>query len=92
MVFFSQEAYFGHVKTLNILQLKSFNDLGSGLFPCPLQYPEDYPYKFSEELLDQNGWPYAVPCEEDDTMHVPSLLKLVTAFASRGKCTVTGTV
>ena len=63
--------------------MKSFCDIRSGKFPCPLKYPNDYPSSFSDEFLDQNGWPRAVPVEEDGSISIPCLVKLVTSFVSR---------
>ena len=84
VVFFAEDSYHGFEKALRVLQMKSFCDIGSGNFPCPLKYPDDYPSSFSDEFLDQNGWPRAVPVEEDGSISIPCLVKLVTSFVSRG--------
>ena len=84
VVFFSEESYHGLTKTLRMLQMKTFCQIGSGNFPCPLKYPDDYPECFSEESLDQNRWPHAVPVEADGSISIPCLVKLVTAFSMRG--------
>jgi histidine decarboxylase len=84
VVFLAEESYHGFEKALRVLQMKTFRDLGSGNFPCPLKYPNDYPSSFNDEFLDQNGWPRAVPVETDGSISIPCLVKLVTAFVSRG--------
>ena len=84
IAFFSESAHYGQNKAMRILRINTFHELGSGHFPCPLTYPEDYPMDYCAELLDQNGWPRLVPVNADETIHVPSLVKLVSAFTSRG--------
>ncbi|CAB4015229.1 histidine decarboxylase [Paramuricea clavata] len=84
VVFLSEESFHGLAKTLRMLQMKKFCDVGSGYFSCPLKYPDDYPSSFDEESLDQNGWPRAVPVEADGSISIPCLVKLVTAFVMRG--------
>ena len=84
VVFFSEESFHGLAKTLRMLQMKTFCDVGSGYFSCPLKYPDDYPSSFNEESLDQNGWPRAVPVEADGSISIPCLVKLVTAFVVKG--------
>ena len=84
VVFLSHDSYHGFEKALRVLQMKTFCDIASGNFPCPLKYPDDYPSSFSDELLDQNGWPRAVPVEADGSISIPCLVKLVAAFVSRG--------
>ena len=84
VVFFAQDCHHGFEKALRVLQMKSFGDIGSGKFPCPLKYPNDYPSSFSDEFIDQNGWPRAVPVEEDGSISIPCLVKLVTSFVLRG--------
>ena len=84
VAFFCENAYYGQNKAMRILRINTFHELGSGHFPCPLTHPEDYPRDYSVDLLDENGWPRLVPVNADDTIHVPSLVKLVSAFTSRG--------
>ncbi len=84
VVFLSHDSYHGFEKALRVLQMKTFCDVGSGNFPCPLKYPDDYPSSFSDEFLDQNGWPRAVPVEADGSISIPCLVKLVAVFVSRG--------
>ncbi len=84
VAFYSEAAHYCQVKAMRILQIKTFNELGSGYFPCPLTYPDDYPDNFCKESLDSNGWPAVVPVCADGLMHLPSLVKLVDSFASRG--------
>ena len=48
------------------------------------KYPEDYPMDYGVELFDQNGWSRLAPVNADDTIHVPSLVKLVSVFTSKG--------
>ena len=84
VVFLAEDCYHGFEKALRVLQMKTFCDIGSGNFSCPLKYPDDYPSSFSDEFLDQNGWPRAVPVEADGSISIPCLVKLVTAFVSRG--------
>lgn len=84
VAFFSEAAHYGHPKAMQVLQIKTFHELGSGHFPCPLTYPDDYPSNFCEDSLDSNGWPYLIPVDTDDLMHLPCLVKLVDSFAKRG--------
>ena len=84
VAFFAEESYHGFIKASRILQIKTFDAIGSGNFPCPLKYPDDYPINFDPARLDENGWPNAVPSEADGSISIPCLLKLVTAFVSRG--------
>ena len=84
MVFYSEGAHQSLNKAVEFLCMATFCHLGSGHFSCPLKFPDDYPPGYSKSFLDKNGWPHYVPSDTDDTMYVPSLVKLVNAFASRG--------
>ena len=84
VVFHSEEAHYSLSKVTHLLRISTFHELGSRQFPCPLIYPDDYPSTYSEDFLDTNGWPRLVPVDADGLMHLPSLVKLVSAFASRG--------
>ena len=85
VAFFADECYHGFEKASQVLQLKTFREIGSGNFPCPLKYPDDYPTNFNPADLDQNGWPRGVPTEAaDGSISISCLVKLVTAFVSRG--------
>ena len=84
VTFFADESHYSFDKASQILQIKSFGAIGSGNFPCPLKYPDDYPTNFNPAVLDENGWPNAVPTEADGSISIPCLSKLVTAFVSRG--------
>ncbi|XP_028403479.1 serine decarboxylase 2-like isoform X2 [Dendronephthya gigantea] len=84
VVFISEESYHGNLKALHMLQMKTFREIGSGHFPCPLEFPYDYPTCFNGENLDKNGWPRAVPVDEVGAMNIPCLVKLVTPFLFRG--------
>ena len=84
VVFYSEDCHHAHAKFVQILGISTFHDLGSGRFPCPLTYPNDYPSTYSADFLDQNGWPWLVPVDTDGSMYLPSLVKLVNGFASRG--------
>ena len=84
VTFFPEESHHGFDKASRILQIKSFSAFGSGNFPCPLKYPDDYPTNFNPAVFDENGWPNAVPTEADGSISIPCLSKLVTAFVSRG--------
>ena len=82
--FFSQDTHYSIIKGMRILNFKTFNEAGSGNFECPLKYPEDYPKGFSANYLDENGWPFEVPSNNDGSIYIPALVKLVEAFASKG--------
>ena len=84
VAFYSEDAHYCQAKAMQVLRIKTFYELGSGQFPCPLIYPDDYPTSYSADFLGQNGWPCLVPVGEDGSMHLPSLVKLVSAFVSRG--------
>ena len=84
VVFHSENAHTSLGKAAHLLNISTFPDLGSGHFPCPLVYPDDYPRAFAKDSIDQTGWPFLVPVDADGSMYLPSLTKLISAFASRG--------
>ena len=84
VAFFADEIYHGFEKASRILQIKTFREIGSGNFSCPLKYPDDYPTNFDPADLDKNGWPCGVPTVTDGSISIPCLVKLVTAFVSKG--------
>ncbi len=84
VAFYSQDAHYSIVKAMRVLSINTFNELGSGKFTCPLTYPDDYPEGFSEYYLDENKWPLEVPSDEDGSIYIPALAKLVQAFAEQG--------
>lgn len=84
IAFYSQDTHYSIIKTMRVLSIKTFYEAGSGAFECPLKYPDDYPDGFSEQYLDENGWPYEVPSDNDGAIYIPALAKLVEAFAQLG--------
>lgn len=86
VAFFSQDAHYSIVKATEILKMPSFNTLGNEEFQgeCPLKYPKDYPKNFSKEYIDDSGWPKEVPSDENGSIYIPALVKLVRFFAKRG--------
>ncbi|BDR72680.1 hypothetical protein K144316041_13880 [Clostridium tetani] len=84
IAFYSQDTHYSIIKGMRILNFTTFNEAGSGKFECPLKYPEDYPKRFSINYLDENGWPFEVPSNNDGSVFIPALKKLVEAFASKG--------
>jgi histidine decarboxylase len=43
VAFYSQDTHYSIVKAMRVLAIPTFNEVGSGKFPCPLIYPDDYP-------------------------------------------------
>jgi histidine decarboxylase len=84
VAFYSQDTHYSLVKGVRVLNISTFNQIGSGQFECPLKYPEDYPDGFSEHDFDANGWPLEVPSNEQGQIYIPALVKLVECFASQG--------
>ncbi len=84
VAFYSQDTHYSIVKAMRVLHIQTFNQMGSGVFECPLNFPDDYPEGFSLHYLDANGWPHDVPSNEDGSIHLASLAKLVEFFADKG--------
>jgi len=84
--FFSQDTHYSVIKIMRVLGVPTFNEVGSGVYPCPINpdTPGDYPDGFSRNYLDRNGWPFEVPSNEDGSIYIPALEKLVEFFASKG--------
>jgi histidine decarboxylase len=77
VAFYSSNSHNSFKKALKMLLVSSFGELGND------KYPHDNP------LNPGSPWPDSVPtnCDNDQplgTIHVPSLLKLVDFFASKG--------
>ena len=66
VVFYSEEAHQSLNKAVEFLNMATFHDIGCSQFPCPLQFPDDYPPGYNKSLLYKNGWPYYVPAGIDD--------------------------
>jgi len=84
IIFYSQDTHYSIAKATSMLKIATFNDVGSGSHVCPLIYPDDYPKTFSQSILDKNGWPTEVPSNEDGSIYIPALSKLVNFFANLG--------
>lgn len=84
VAFYSQDTHYSIVKAMRVLSITTFNEAGSGRFKCPLVYPEDYPPDYAPYYLDENGWPLEVPSDQDGSIYIPALVKLVEAFAGKG--------
>jgi histidine decarboxylase len=77
VAFYSSSSHNGVIKALEMLLVPSFGELGND------KYPHDNP------LNPGSPWPDSVPTNNGDdqplgTIHVPSLLKLVDFFSSKG--------
>jgi len=84
IAFFSQDAHYSIVKAMEVLKISTFNhEAALKDYKCPLG-KGDYPKDFSKEYLDENGWPKEVPSNQDGSVHIPALVKLVDFFASKG--------
>ena len=84
IAFYSQDAHYSIVKAMGVMKISTFNSEASAKgYTCPLQQ-DDYPKDFSIEYLDENGWPKEVPSNDDGSIHIPALVKLVDFFASKG--------
>ncbi|PHS57481.1 MAG: hypothetical protein COB17_05720 [Sulfurimonas sp.] len=82
--FYSQDAHYSIVKAMEVLKISTFNNEALiKNYKCPLT-KKDYPKDFSKEYLDENGWPKEVPSNQDGSVHIPALIKLIEFFASRG--------
>ncbi len=84
IAFYSQDTHYSIIKAMRILEVDTFNERGSGKYKCPLVYPDDYPEDYSTEYIDSNGWPFDVPSNDDGSIHIPSLVKLVKFFVEMG--------
>ncbi len=84
IAFYSQDTHYSIIKAMRVLDIKTFNEAGSGKFECPLIYPDDYPSGYSRHYLDENGWPLEVPSDNDGSIHIPALKKLAEVFAEQG--------
>jgi len=84
IAFYSQDTHYSIAKATRMLKVATFHDVGSGKHVCPLTYPNDYPKTFSQSSLDGNGWPTEVPSNDDGSIYIPALSKLVRFFANRG--------
>lgn len=84
IAFYSQDTHYSIAKATSMLKIATFHDAGSGNHVCPLSYPDDYPQTFSKSYLDENGWPTEVPSNEDGSIYIPALSKLVRFFANLG--------
>ncbi len=83
IAFYSQDAHYSIVKAMEVLKISTFfNEAMKNDYKCPLK-KEDYPKDFSKEYLE-NGWPKEVPSNDDGTIHIPALIKLVDFFAAKG--------
>ena len=81
IAFYSQDAHYSIVKAMEVLKISTFNhDASDKKYTCPLN-EKDYPKGFSEEYLDKNKWPKEVPSNQDGSIHIPALVKLVEFFA-----------
>jgi histidine decarboxylase len=84
IAFYSQDAHYSIVKAMGVLKISTFNSEASAKgYTCPLD-TNDYPKGFSTEYLDGNGWPKEVPSNDDGSIHIPALVKLIDFFASKG--------
>lgn len=84
IAFYSQDAHYSIVKAMEVLKISTFNhEAAAKGYKSPLT-KRDYPKNFSKEYLDENGWPKEVPSNEDGSIHIPALVKLVDFFASKG--------
>lgn len=84
IAFYSQDTHYSIVKAMRVLNYSTFNEIGSGKFECPLKFPKDYPKGFSEQYLDKYNWPLEVPSNEDGSIFIPALAKLVDFFTTMG--------
>ena len=83
IAFFSQDTHYSVIKVMRVLSVPTFNEAASGKYECPLG-PHDYPLGFQKQYLDENGWPYEVPSNDDGSIYIPALVKLVRFFAEKG--------
>lgn len=85
IAFYSQDTHYSIVKAMEILTIDTFSQMAKiNKYKCPLKYPQDYPKNFSKEYLDKNNWPKEVPSNNDGSVYIPALKKLVEFFASMG--------
>ncbi|MCM7239185.1 pyridoxal-dependent decarboxylase [Enterobacter bugandensis] len=69
VVFYSEESHYSIKKCMNILGLKSFQEIGESSYPymCP--------------ITEDGSWPHAVPINKDGAIEVECLSKLVDFFS-----------
>ena len=84
IAFYSQDAHYSIVKAMEVMKIETFVSEASKMgYKCPLS-KSDYPVGFSKEYINEDGWPKEVPSNEDGSIHIPALSKLVEFFASKG--------
>ncbi|QKS70042.1 histidine decarboxylase [Paenalkalicoccus suaedae] len=85
IAFYSQDTHYSIVKAMRVLDFTTYYDQAVATGEeCPLVYPDDFPTGFSSKYMGKSGWPLEVPSNDDGSIHIPSLAKLVTFFAERG--------
>ncbi len=86
VAFYSQDTHYSIIKFMSVLNFPTFYEIAvDKKFPSPLKFPDDYPPQFSSQYIDQRtGWPFEVPSNEDGSVYIPALVKLVDFFAYRG--------
>jgi len=84
IAFYSQDTHYSILKAIEVLKINTFNAeaLNQG-HKSPLK-KSDFPKGFSKEYFDEDRWPKEVPSNDDGTVHIPALVKLVEFFASKG--------
>ncbi|MBN2826117.1 MAG: histidine decarboxylase, partial [Campylobacterales bacterium] len=84
IAFYSQDTHYSNIKAMEILKINTFNKEASLKgYSSPLEQ-SDFPKGFSQEYLDKNGWPLEVPSNQDGSVHIPALIKLIDFFAQKG--------
>ncbi len=83
IAFYSQDTHYSNIKAMEILKISTFfKEANNMRYSCPLD-KNDYPQGFSKIYVDKNGWPKEVPSNEDGSVHIPALVKLVKFFADK---------
>jgi histidine decarboxylase len=76
--FYSLDTHYSIIKNMRILEIATFFEEASNKnYICPLKYPQNY----SKQYIADNGWPTEVPSNDDGSIFVIALYKLVEFFA-----------
>ena len=85
IAFYSAETHYSIIKDMRILEITPFYDEAQKQgYECPLVFPQDYPENYAEHYIGENGWPLETPSDENGSVYIPALHKLVKLFVEKG--------
>lgn len=84
IAYYTENTHYSIIKNMRILGINTFyEEAVKNNYKCPLK-PNDYPPNYSPQYIADNGWPYEVPSNDDGSVYIHALVKLVDYFASLG--------